>query len=198
MDFEKAPPVFEDFLGTGINGDVYGERGKIPSLVLGKTYLNQVKVAYPSVKNFDSLALERNRLGSIGAELLSRLVLLIDYPNKQLILKPTVKTADPFYYNLSGLELAYEGTQIVKRRLPSVERKGSTGNDGIEILLQKRYELSFHPALKVTYVRPNSPAEQAGIRSGDILYKSTEEKSIKCHLKKCWLFYKKSLEKRLS
>ena len=86
-----------------------------------------------------------------------------------MILKPKVKTAAPFYYNLSGLELAYEGTQIVKRRLPSVERKGSTGNDGIEILLQKRYELSFHPALKVTYVRPNSPAEQAGIRSGDIL-----------------------------
>ena len=169
LDFEKSPPVFEDFLGTGINGDVYGERGKIPSLVLGKTSLNQVKVAYPSVKNFDSLALEKNRLGSIGAELLSRFALLIDYPNKQLLLKPTAKTADPFYYNLSGLELAYEGTQIVKRRLPSVERKGSTGNDGIEILLQKRYELSFHPALKVTYVRPNSPAEQAGIRSGDIL-----------------------------
>ena len=169
LDFEKSPPVFEDFLGTGINGDVYGERGKIPSLVLGKTSLNQVKVAYLSVKNFDSLALEKNRLGSIGAELLSRFALLIDYPNKQLLLKPTAKTADPFYYNLSGLELAYEGTQIVKRRLPSVERKGSTGNDGIEILLQKRYELSFHPALKVTYVRPNSPAEQAGIRSGDIL-----------------------------
>ena len=29
--------------------------------------------------------------------------------------------------------------------------------------------MSFHPALKVTYVRPNSPAEQAGVRSGDIL-----------------------------
>ena len=81
LDFEKATSVFEDFLGTGINGDVYGERGKIPSLVLGKTFLNQVKVAYPSVKNFDSLALEKNRLGSIGAELLSRFVLLIDYPN---------------------------------------------------------------------------------------------------------------------
>ena len=123
LDFKKSSPVFEDFLGTGINGDVYGERGKIPSLVLGKTFLNQVKVAYPSVKNFDSLALEKNRLGSIGAELLSRFVLLIDYPNKQLLLKPTAKTADPFYYNLSGLELAYQGTQIVKRRLPSVERK---------------------------------------------------------------------------
>lgn len=85
------------------------------------------------------------------------------------MLKPTNKTSDPFYYNLSGIELAYEGTQIVKQRLPSVERKGNTGNNGIEILLQDRYELSFHPALKITYVRLNSPAEHAGVRSGDIL-----------------------------
>ena len=148
LDFKKTLPVFEDFLGTGINGDVYVERGKIPSLVFGKTILNQIKVAYPKVKTFDSLTFERNRLGSIGAELLSRFKVLIDYPNKQLMLKPTVKTSDPFYYNLSGIELAYEGTQIIKQRLPSVKRKGNIGNDGFEILLQKRYRLSFHPALK--------------------------------------------------
>ena len=169
LDFKKTLPVFEDFLGTGINGDVYVKRGKIPSLVFGKTRLNQIKVAYPKVKTFDSLTFERNRLGSIGAELLSRFKVLIDYPNKQLMLKPTVKTSDPFYYNLSGIELAYEGTQIIKQRLPSVKRKGNTGNDGIEILLQKRYRLSFHPALKVTYVRPNSPAEHASVQSGDVL-----------------------------
>ena len=145
------------------------ERGKIPSLVIGKTLLNEIKVAYPAVKTFDSLVLEKNRLGSIGAELLSCFEVLIDYPNNQLMLKPTNKTSDPFYYNLSGIELAYEGTQIVKQRLPSVERKGNTGNNGIEILLQDRYKLSFHPVLKITYVRPNSPVEHAGVRSGDIL-----------------------------
>lgn len=169
LDFEKTPPVFEDFLGTGINGDVYGERGKIPSLVLGKTILNEIKVAYPAPKTFATLSLEQNRLGSIGAELLSRFRVLIDYPNQQLMLKPTFKTTDPFYYNLSGMELAYEGVQMVKQRLPSVERKGNTGNNGIEILLQERYQLSFHSALKVTYVRPQSPAQLSGVRAGDIL-----------------------------
>lgn len=58
---------------------------------------------------------------------------------------------------------------MVKQRLPSVERKGNTGNNGIEILLQERYQLSFHPALKVTYVRPQSPAQHSGVRAGDIL-----------------------------
>jgi C-terminal processing protease CtpA/Prc len=94
---------------------------------------------------------------------------LIDYPNKQFMLKPTIKTSDPFYYNLSGIELAYEGIQMVKQRLPSVERKGNTGNNGIEILLRERYRLFFHPALKFTYVRPQSPAQRSDVRAGDIL-----------------------------
>ena len=67
------------------------------------------------------------------------------------MLKLTHKTSDPFYYNLSGIELAYEGNQIVQQRLPSVERKGNTGNNGIETFLRDRYKLSFHPALKITY-----------------------------------------------
>ncbi|MEL0225913.1 MAG: PDZ domain-containing protein, partial [Flavobacteriaceae bacterium] len=184
LDFQKTHPVFEDFLGTGINGDVYGERGKIPSLVIGKTLLNEIKVTYPAVKTFDSLVLEKNRLGSIGAELLSRFKVLIDYPKNQLMLKPTNKTSDPFYYNLSGIELAYEGTQIVKHRLPSVERKGNTGNNGIEILLQDSYKLSFHPVLKITYVRPNSPAEYAGLRSGDILIQINGRKIHEMSLEK--------------
>ena len=145
-------------------------------MVLGETILKEIKVAYPATKTFTSLSLEKDRLGSLGAELLSRFRVLIDYPNQQLTLKPTFKTTDPFYYNLSGMELAYEGIQMVKQRIPSVERKGNTGNNGIEILLQERYQLSFHPALKVTYVRPQSPAQYSGVRSGDILMQINEKK----------------------
>jgi len=169
IEFKKTAPVFDDFLGTGINGDVYGERGKIPKLVLGKTVMNEIKVAYPSNETFKTLRLEKQRLGSLGAELLSRFKVLIDYPSKVLMLKPTIKTSDPFYYNLSGMEVAYEGVQMIKQRMPSIERKGPTGSDGIEIILQDRYQLSFYPALKVTYVRLGSPAQKSGVLAGDIL-----------------------------
>lgn len=184
LDFEKTPPVFEDFLGTGINGDVYGERGKIPSMVLGKASLNEIKVAYPAPKTFATLSLEKNRLGSIGAELLSRFKILIDYPKKQLTLKSTFKSKDPFYYNLSGMELAYEGIQMVKQRVPLVQRRGNTGNNGIEILLQERYQVSFQPALKVTYVRPQSPAQRSGVRAGDILIQINGKKIHQMSLEK--------------
>lgn len=167
--FKKSTPVFNDFLGTGINGDVYGERGKISSLDFGGFRLNEIKVAYPDTTTFTNLSLKKRRLGSVGAELLSRFKLIIDYPAKQLILKTNNKAKKPFYYNLSGMELAYEGFQIVRKRLPNIKRSDENNNNGIEILLQNRYKLTFHPALKVIYIRPNSPAHQSGIKVGDVL-----------------------------
>ena len=57
----------------------------------------------------------------------------------------------------------------MRKRLPNVKRNDENNNNGIEILLQNRYKLTFHPALKVIYIRPNSPAHQAGIKVGDVL-----------------------------
>ena len=168
-ELEKHPPIFEDFLGTGINGDVYGLRGKIQFFEFTQVRLKQVKVAYPANHTYKNLSLLPQRLGSLGAELMSRYKLIFDYPNNRLFVKTTAKTSAPFYYNLSGIELAYEGVRLVRQRIPSVQRKGTTGNDGIEILLQDRFELSFVPALMITYVRPNSPANKAGIKAGDVL-----------------------------
>lgn len=184
VTFRKTVPVFDDYLGTGINGDVHGQRGKIPSLIFGTIQLNEIKIAYPDSTAFASLKFKKNRLGSVGAELLSRFKLLFDYSKKQLLLKASGKTKQPFYYNLSGIELAYEGVQMVKQRLPSVQRKGATGNSGIEVLLNDRYQLSFHPALTVTYVRLNSPAFHVGIQEGDILMQINGREIHKMSLEK--------------
>lgn len=174
-----------------------GKGVKFPSLILGKTRLNEIKVAYPAVKTFDSLTLEKNRLGSIGAELLSRFKVLIDYPNKLLMLIAGGTTKQPFYYNLSGIELAYEGVQMVKQRLPSVQRKGATGNSGIEILLNDRYQLIFHPALTVTYVRFNSPAYYAGIKVGDILMQINGKKAHQLSMEKVPNILQKEPEEKI-
>jgi len=101
----KTSSFFPDFLGIGINGDVFGDRGKIPSFQLGSFNLEKVKVAYPnSLKTYETL-IDSNRIGSIGGELLRRFKVTFDFPNKQLILKRNSKTFSPFYYNLSGIEL---------------------------------------------------------------------------------------------
>ena len=163
-------PVFSDFLGTGINGDVYGYRGKLPKFNLKGLKMNDVKVAYPEVDSIQKTQIFQERMGSIGAELLSRFKVLINYPEKQISLYPTRQIKKPFYYNLSGLEFEYDGLQLVKKRLFPVQRNDENGqNGGIEILLRDRFKIEFHPNLTVTYVRPNSPADVSGIQVGDVI-----------------------------
>ena len=55
---------------------------------------------------------------------------------------------------------------MVRERLPSVQRHGTTGNDGRDFT-QDRYELSFVPALKITNVRSNSAAHKVGVKAGE-------------------------------
>ena len=64
--------MISDFLATGINGDVFGQRGKVKQISFGEYSLSEVKVAYPDTESISQVELAENRIGSIGAEILSR------------------------------------------------------------------------------------------------------------------------------
>ena len=169
---EIVTPNFEDFLGQGINGAVFGVRGKIKSIDIGKQKIKGVKVAYPEMLNFKSINLLPSRLGSIGGELLSRFVVYFDYPNSQIALIPTKKINDPFYYNMSGLELQYNGVELIRKKQNNInnivyDEKGT--NQGIEFFFREIIRYELQDIIEVAEVRPNSPAAVAGVQKGDIL-----------------------------
>ena len=180
----QSSPVFEDFLGTGINGDVFGQRGKLPQFHLGSQVLKDVKVAYPKVDSIQAIPLADNRIGSIGAELLSRFKVFVDYPNAKISLMPTRQTHKPFYYNLSGLEIEYDGMRMIKQKVSTVQRGEESKNRGIEILLHNRFELILYPSMTISYVRPNSPAYIAGLREGDVLLQINGKKAYNMPLER--------------
>ncbi len=64
-DFQETV-FFEDYLGHGINGNVYGKRSKVDLLDLNFVRLKKVKVAYPEPASFVTINLKEDRLGSIG------------------------------------------------------------------------------------------------------------------------------------
>ena len=54
----------------------------------------------------DQLMGETDRNGTLGAEILRRFYVTMDYPNKRLILRPNSNLKDKFNCNMSGLEVS--------------------------------------------------------------------------------------------
>lgn len=95
----------ETFLGRGLNGDLYGVKGRIDGIWVGPLVLPQPIVAFPNSELIDQLISSNDRNGTIGAEILRRFRVTIDYRNSRLTLRPTYKVKDDFNYNMSGMEV---------------------------------------------------------------------------------------------
>jgi len=161
---------FEDYLGKGLSGDIYGKRSKIDKISLGNYIFTSANVAYPDSSSIEKAYLHKERNGTLGSEILKRFKLLIDYPNKKIVFKnPSSYFNDPFVYNMSGLVLSYNGNMIVPERKSTILKGSESNSSTIEILYSYVY------ALKASYVisevRKNSPAHRAGLRAKDIVLK---------------------------
>jgi len=95
----------ETFLGRGLSGDLYGKKGRIGAIWVGPLVLYEPIVAFPDNDLVDQLIGKNDRNGTLGAEILRRFYVTMDYPNKRLILRPNSDLKDEFNYNMSGLEV---------------------------------------------------------------------------------------------
>jgi len=95
----------ETFLGRGLNGDLFGKKGRIGAIWVGPLVLYEPIVAFPDNELVDQLIVKNDRNGTLGAEILRRFYVTMDYPNKRLILRPNSKIKEEFNYNMSGLEV---------------------------------------------------------------------------------------------
>jgi predicted aspartyl protease len=95
----------ETFLGRGLSGDLFGKKGRIGAIWVGPLVLYEPIVAFPDNELVDQLIGKNDRNGTLGAEILRRFYVTMDYPNKRLILRPNSSLKDDFNYNMSGLEI---------------------------------------------------------------------------------------------
>ncbi len=165
---------FKDFLGYGLSGSVYGKRSKIDAFKLKSFIIESPKVAFPDstiVANFKNI---KNRNGSLGGELLKRFNVIVDYKQAKLILKKNNRFNDAFEYNKSGMEIEHAGIKLVTEKdLDGVSNGyGNTTKSSairIDAIYAPKTKLVVKPIFNIANIRPNSPAERAGLRKGDII-----------------------------
>ncbi len=95
----------ETFLGKGLSGDLFGMKGRIDGIWVGPLILPKPIVAFPDSEIIEQLITANDRNGTLGAEILRRFIVTLDYRNNRLTMRPTSRVKEDFNYNMSGMEV---------------------------------------------------------------------------------------------
>jgi len=177
---------FNDFLGAGLSGDIYGKRSKIKKLNIGKFIFKNPVVAYPDSVIVETLISKHDRDGSIGGEILRRFNCIIDYQNAKITLKKNSFYKLPFSYNKSGLQVENDGVRLVKE----IDINSSGGSISViddntvkvkAVVGPNKYVVKPSYAIKI--IREGSPGDLAGLKVNDVIIyingRSTHDMTLK-------------------
>lgn len=172
---------YDDYLGKGLNGNIFGKRTMVEGFRLGNNSLQGPKVAFPKMENFNSLKDIGDRNGSVGGEILKRFNVVFNYSKNEIILKRNRNFKTPFQYNMSGIELMHAGMRLVTDNLSNpgggVVKDNGDSYGNVQILLDGTTRLSLVPEIIVSSIRMGSPADDVGLREGDLIL-SVNGKSV--------------------
>lgn len=162
---------FDDYLGKGLSGNIYGKRGKIGKIIIGKYIFSNANVAYPNLSSIEKAYQFTERNGSLASEILRRFRIIIDYPNKKLtFVKRSKYYNDPFLYNMSGIVLAYSGSMLVaEKQNYNSSRILEPNVESTTIEFVYKYVYAFKQSYEIVQIRKDSPAFRAGLLVGDVI-----------------------------
>ena len=169
---EEPKNYFEDFLGLGLSGNIYGKRSRIEELSIGEWDLEDVNTAIPDEAALGGFRMLVGRKGSLGGNVLKRFHVVMNYQAKQMILKKNSQFNEPFYYNMSGLTLEHGNVDLVESNKKVINNPLSYSESDVNkfafgIIRTSEFSFRLAPAVVVAEVREGSPADLAGIYKGD-------------------------------
>lgn len=161
---------FEDFLGSGLSGSIYGKRSKIRKLYLKGFEFDDVNVAYPDSASIHYARKFKARNGSVSSDILRRFNLLFDYGKKTVTLKKNGNYNAPFEYNKSGISLEYGDVRLVRIKDKSrFDNSQSNSRQDVPIIVVTTYKYALKPAFRIVQLRKESPALRAGLQLNDYI-----------------------------
>lgn len=165
---------FEDFLGHGLSGSVYGKRSIIREFRLKSFVLKNANVAFPDSTSIAFARKIEGRNGSLAGNVLKRFNVIFDYSNAIITLKKNSHFKEKFEYNKAGIELAHNGVRVIREKDFGGYDNYRTLNDnksnrGTKIIFNPTYKMTLTPAYSIVEMREDSPAAKAGLQIGDVV-----------------------------
>lgn len=167
----KYDKHFDDFLGKGLSGSIYGKRSKVTLFSLKNFKLTDVNVAFPDSSSISIAKNIKSRNGSLSSEILRRFNIIMDYKNSKITLRKNGNFNSSFNYNKSGIIVEHQGVRVVKKieRGITINNNNQQSQTETEIIISPRYSYSLKPAFTIVELRKDSPAAKAGLLVGDII-----------------------------
>jgi hypothetical protein len=160
---------FDDFLGRGLSGDILGRRARIEKFVFHTSEFNNAIVSFPDAESIKNITFAKDRVGSVGGEILKRFSIIFDYQNNKAYLRKSNHFDDAFSYNMSGLEVHHEGMSWVQERVIESSKKSTASHEIAVVASEFTYKFELKPIFSIANIRKDSPADLAGLQKGDIL-----------------------------
>ena len=114
----NGEPSVEATVGVGLGGETRGRVFRLSEVQLGTLRLQDV-VAVASLDS-SGFGADSSVAGIVGADLLRRYNVILDYPHGRIVLERTPRSDEPFDYDESGVFLTAEGPELRMVRILSV------------------------------------------------------------------------------
>lgn len=164
---------FDDFLGRGLSGRVFGKRAKLKRLTFNQFTLKDVNVAFPDSASITFARKFKDRSGSVSGNVLKRFNIIFDYANSRIVIKKNRHFSTPFYYNKSGIELEHDGVRLIKEiNKDFAPYSFESSNQSVasqQFTITGTYKYALAPSFKIVELRKDSPALRAGLMVGDVI-----------------------------
>ena len=164
---------YDDFLGNGLNGSIFGKRSMVKGIQIGSFFLKDAKTSFPDMVHYEQISNLGGRNGSMGGEVLKRFNMIIDYRRGTVTLKKNGNFNKAFQYNMSGIEIQHDGLRYISERITNgnalEKEKDAESFGNVQLLFESQTRLSLVPEIVVSGIRAGSPAKDAGLQEGDVI-----------------------------
>jgi len=182
-NFRVPEKHFEDYLGKGFSGDIFGDRARIAQLRMQDFEFENPIIAFPDSASVKSVNMVKDRAGSVGGEILKRFDIVMDYAHRKMHLRRGYAYGEAFHYNMSGIELQNDGMQWVQETVAlQTVFIDNTFDDSGNKTNNFKYKFSLKPTYSISNVRKDSPADLCGLQKGDVVLSINASRAYKLSL----------------